>query len=167
MIFILDAYNVIHKIHSLERELDRGLMAAREALTQRCENLAKSRGDISCIYLVFDGKSQFRDLPQKNIRGVKLIFSETGESADDRIFSLLEELPRKEERRVVSDDNSVINHARVHGIKSLRVKEFEAGLKKAEGTDAKIKNHREESGEKLSQELADEISEAYRKELGL
>src|SRR3989338_10706591 len=109
MIYILDAYNVIHKIRSLERALEKDLRASRDLLIALCGRLAASRGDISKIILVFDGKSEFWDLPHANTPKVQLIFSETGEDADERIILVLEDLSRNAAKCVVSDDNFVRN----------------------------------------------------------
>ena len=84
MIYILDAYNVIHKIPSLEAALDKDLRSARTALIELCGRGALSRGDISKMILVFDGKSEFRDLPQSSPPKIELVFSETNEEADER-----------------------------------------------------------------------------------
>ena len=43
-VLILDAYNVIHAIPELERELDRSLEAARNALITRCQALPGGPG---------------------------------------------------------------------------------------------------------------------------
>ena len=42
---ILDGYNVIHALPALERQLDRGLEAAREALVSLCRSYQSRRGD--------------------------------------------------------------------------------------------------------------------------
>lgn len=62
MIYILDAYNVIHKIPSLQAALDKDLRQARDALMELCARWASSRGDISKVILVFDGKTEFGGL---------------------------------------------------------------------------------------------------------
>ena len=164
MVYILDAYNVIHKIRSLERALEKDLRAAREALIAACGRLAARRGDISQIILVFDGNSKFWDIPHLCPPKIKLVFSETGEDADDRIVTVLEDLPAKAAPCVVSDDNSVRNHARSHKTRVMPAAEFET-LLDPDGTQGKKKAPSNTFS--LSQKLADEITAAYKKDLGI
>lgn len=126
-----------------ELALDANLRTAREALTAQCTSLMQSRGDITSIILVFDGKSEFHDLYQTAPQGIQLVFSDTGEDADDRITTLLEELPAKPEKCVVSDDNQVRNHARAYAVRSISVREFETLCDKA----AVKQRRRSDSGE--------------------
>jgi predicted RNA-binding protein with PIN domain len=165
LIYILDAYNVLHKMRRFQSALDKSLQSAREALTAQCAALVERRGDIVSIILVFDGRSEFRDLPQKAPKGIRLVFSETNEDADDRIATVLEELPKKPEKMVVSDDNSVRNHARAYGVRSQSVAEFEAVLMKAETKTRPQKSKPEKPA--LPSDVAAKITEAYKKSLGL
>src|SRR5512134_3076822 len=95
MIYIVDAYNVIHKIKRLETLLDKDLRAGRDALVTLCARRAAERGDISNIILVFDGKSQFNDLPEISLPKLKAVFTETDEDADDRIGTILEKMAKE------------------------------------------------------------------------
>lgn len=165
MVYILDAYNVLHKMRRFETALDQNLRAAREALTNFCAALKQSRGDIASIILVFDGRSEFRDLPQIAPQGIQLVFSETNEDADDRIATLLEELPAKPMKCVVSDDNSVKNHARAFKARVMSVAEFESLANTAAAKNkAKVLPPAKPA---LAPDLADKITEAYKKALGL
>ncbi len=165
MIYILDAYNVIHKIRSLERALEKDLRTSRDLLISLCSRFAANRGDISKIILVFDGKSEFRDLPQANTPKIQLIFSETGEDADERIILVLEDLTRNAAKCVVSDDNFVRNQARAHQTRVMPVAEFEVLL---QGTAPKRKGGQADPVSfSLPQKLADEITRDYKKKLGL
>lgn len=164
MIYILDAYNVIHKIPRLSQALDKDLRTARDTLIALSGALASARGDISKIILVFDGNSEFHDLPQSSPPKIKLVFSETGEDADDRIRGILEQLAKERNKCVVSDDNSVRNHARAYLTRIMSVAEFEGLLSP---------KHKKKTGAKpqdsfsLPLKIANEITEAYKKELGL
>ncbi len=165
MIYILDAYNVLHKIWRFEKLLDQNLRAARETLTAHCNGLMRSRGDISQMILVFDGRSEFSGLPQNAPEGIRLVFSETNETADERITVLLEELPEKPGKCVVSDDNYVRNHAKAYGARVMSVAEFETlGNAAAHPQQTKIIS----SGKPpLAPGLADKITQDYKKKLGL
>ncbi len=166
MIFILDAYNVIHKIKSLERLLDKDLRAAREGLISLCGRLASERGDISKIILVFDGRSEFWNSAHPSLSKIDLIFSETNEDADERIITVLEQLPAKSLKCVVSDDNFVRNQARSHETRVMPVTEFEA-LAAGRGKKAQSARKSGQDAPALSSKIAAEITAAYKKELGL
>ena len=165
MVYILDAYNVLHKMRRFGPALDQNLRAAREALVNACTALMQARGDVTSVILVFDGRSEFRDLPQNAPPGIQLVFSETGEDADDRITLVLEELPKKSQKCVVSDDNSVRNHARAYGVRSISVAEFERLLQAGENK-GRIKSGLPEKFS-LPSNLADDITREYKKKLGL
>ena len=165
MIYILDAYNVIHKIPALESKLDTNLRAAREALTSLCGNLAARRGDITQIILVFDGKSEYRDLPQSPPAKIRLVFSETWEEADERIVRILEELPQKIQKWVVSDDNFVRNHARAYEASPMPVAQFRT--LSTPSTSQKISRNNRDEAFSLPVKTAEEITAAYKKALGL
>lgn len=168
MLYILDAYNVIHKMHRLETALDTDLRTAREALSTLCAGVAQRRGDITSMILVFDGRSEWNDLPKKASAKIRLVFSETNEDADDRIATLLAKLPEKPEKCVVSDDNSVRNHARAYRACVMSVAEFEKLTNKTEGKNKNRKKADSSAGKpSLPPNIAKKITEAYRKDLGL
>ncbi|HTL47801.1 MAG TPA: NYN domain-containing protein [Verrucomicrobiae bacterium] len=163
MIFILDAYNVIHKTRFSDF-LDKNLRSAREALAEACSLFACARGDIAQIVLVFDGKSEFDGLPQMKRPKIRTVFSETGQDADDKIVEVLERMPDRALAWVVSDDNFVRNHARAYKANVVSVEAFE---RQRQGKAAKKKPRGEAGSFTLSEETAREITEAYKKELGL
>ncbi|MBI3313161.1 MAG: NYN domain-containing protein [Candidatus Omnitrophica bacterium] len=165
MIYILDAYNVLHKMRRFETVLNKELRTAREALTVLCSALIRARGDIESMILVFDGRSQFRDLPQAAPPGIRLVFSETDETADERINVLLEELPPKSRKCVVSDDNFVRNHARAYGVNRMSVREFEELVNIVENKNSG--KSRPAENPTLSSATAKKITEEYKKKLGL
>lgn len=164
MLYILDAYNVIHKSRSFAAALDRELREARESLAEACAALKRTRGGISGFILVFDGRSEFRDLTHAAPPGVQIVFSETGESADERITELLETLPPKPDKCVVSDDNFVRNQARAFCAKSISVSEFEILL---DPSRARTPARSAVSEKHLPSFIASKITEEYRKTLGL
>ncbi len=165
MIYILDAYNVLHKMRRFQAALDKNLRTAREALIAECALLMRARGDVSSMILVFDGRTEFRDLPQDSPKGIRIVFSETGEDADERITELLEELPEKPERCVVSDDNYVRNHARAYKARAVSVAEFENLINAGENKGKKKIIAPAKSP--LPSHLADQITQEYKKRLGL
>lgn len=164
MIYILDAYNVIHKIKSLETALDKDLRSSREALVNLCRNLLQTRGGITKIILVFDGRSEFRGLSHPSPPRVEMVFSETGEEADEKIVEVLESLGKNTRKCVVSDDNFVRNQARAYQTQTVTVAEFEL---LSRPRTAKNNPSSAPKSSSLSQAAADKITAEYKKQLGL
>ena len=166
--YVLDGYNVIHAVPSLNRLLDKSLEAAREELIHLCARFKKGRSDVKKMVIVFDGKSEHEDLPQKSFPGLQIIFTRTSEDADDRIISVLEGINRSEHVFVVSDDNYVCNQARTHNATPTSSSRFFSELKTLiEGS--KHPKHIEKSPKEktLSATEARKITEEYRKFLGI
>lgn len=162
MIWILDGYNVIHAIPTLEKKLEVSLQAARDQLISMCEKLQENRGDFPKIYIVFDGNSAFRDLSSYKTPSLEVIFTETREDADDRIIELLETRFSNKRVGVISNDNYVMNHARVFKAKKMSVLEFFELCQKTshEGVTKKTKHT-------LSSEEAQDITKEYGSYLGI
>lgn len=167
MFYVIDAYNLIHKTPSLESALDKDLRSARDALILHCEKLIERRGDITKIILVFDGRSEFHDLQQPQIHKIEIIFSSTNETADEKIIEVLQSLSNhKNITRVVSDDNFVKNQARSHRVTGISIQEFHQitnPMKKFKKNSLKIDYDKNS----LDNEIASEITAAYKKELGI
>jgi predicted RNA-binding protein with PIN domain len=167
MLYIIDAYNLIHKTPSLESALNQDLRSARDALILHCRRLIEKRGDITEIILVFDGRSEFHDLPQPQIQKIEIIFSSTNETADERIIEVLQSFSHKKDiTRVVSDDNFVRNQARSHRVKGISIQEFHHltnPIKKFKKNSSKVDCDKSN----LNGNLASDITEAYKKELGI
>jgi len=166
MIYIIDAYNLIHKTPALESQLDVNLQAAREALIHYCRALANKRGDITQIILVFDGKSEFRGLPSGNSRDIKNVFTETGETADERIVKILGGLSDTKQKSVVSDDNFVRNHTRANAARVISTAQFQALAKKT-FQKGRSTGGKSSGAKNIPKHLADEITDTYKKHLGL
>lgn len=160
MIWILDGYNVIHAIPTLEKKLEVSLQAARDQLISMCEKLQENRGDFPKIYIVFDGNSAFRDLSSYKTPSLEVIFTETREDADDRIIELLETRFSNKRVGVISNDNYVMNHARVFGAERMSVEEFQSlySSKNSKKTP---------SSKNISMSLWNDITNEYKQYLGL
>ena len=61
-ILIVDGYNVINKVKYLSDIADRSLKDAREAVTKLANEYKRRDGGISEVYVIFDGKNQYREL---------------------------------------------------------------------------------------------------------
>ncbi|MBL7070559.1 MAG: NYN domain-containing protein [Candidatus Omnitrophica bacterium] len=113
--FIIDGYNVIHKIPELCAKLEESLESARDALVIEIQSWKRRYAD-SKAYIVFDGKNEdiFDDLPTR-ILGIDCVFTRSKESADDRIISMVRNAEAPSLITVISDDNQVRNGCRMQG----------------------------------------------------
>lgn len=163
MHYILDGYNVIHKSAALRRALDRSLRDARAALVQVCKTILQSRGDIAKITVVFDGKSE-NDFPFESAGKVEVLFTSTGEDADDGIIDYLRRVSAPQVA-VVSDDNYVRNNVRAFAAHVVSTADFMAmPLRRKNGRHAANLNAPDK---KIGQKSRDEITRAYAQHLGL
>jgi len=165
MDWILDGYNVIHAHRECESKLAVSLQVARDHLIHFCEGLVRRRGDFKRMLIVFDGKSEFAHLPPYQHPSIEVIYTESGEDADDRIIRLLDHFKNKTSLCVVSNDNYVINHARAYGAAWIDVAAFFDldKNKKNRVKREKIETHSSE----LPEKVARHITEEYKKYLGM
>jgi predicted RNA-binding protein with PIN domain len=158
---VVDGYNVIHAVPELARQLDHSLEAAREALVRLCQAYRMRRGDITQLYVVFDGDEAYAQGPQARRGGVTVLFTGRQEEADERILSLIRADRTRSRLLIVSNDTYVFNNARAHGARVMPVAEFSAQLR-----PARVCRHAELTDKAaLSSHEARQITEAYRQHL--
>ena len=126
---VLDGYNVIHAVPELERQLDRSLEAAREALVRLCQAYRSGRGDVARLVVVFDGDEQYAQRPEVDRGGVTVLFTRRQEEADERILQLVRADGGRSRFVIVSNDTYVFNNARAIGARVIPVSEFYAKLR--------------------------------------
>ncbi len=165
MHYILDGYNIIHKTPAFEQLLSRSLEEARRGLTHFCKSLLQSRGDIAKITIIFDGKSNVFS-PDESAGRLEIIYTITGEDADDRIVDYLRQTqPRF--ASIVSDDNYVCNSARAFKVKAVSVAEFLGLTRKMTSQTKKRAAQSDPSGKRISIQQRNDITQAYADYLGL
>ena len=162
-IFVVDGYNVIHSIPEFEKILNQSLRHAREALIQICFNYVQSQSEIRHLYLVYDGKDEFADLPVDSRQKLTILFSGTKEEADGRIIDMLQSRKSPDDWWVVSRDNEIINNAKSMGAKFISPLDFLTGMN-SKSVSAKSPVV---SRKGLSDSLAKKITDEYRKHLGI
>ena len=104
---IVDGYNVTKRGYpeiSLEQQRSR-LISALGGLA------AQTRAEVTCV---FDGADKMHGLPP-NPRGVRVLFSRKGESADELVRRLVRAEPAGRPIVVVSSDREVADGVRRHG----------------------------------------------------
>lgn len=163
---ILDAYNVIHHVPRLRRALAKSLQDAREALVCMCADWLTQRRDVRQFWVVFDGGKDSSGSHMPTLPGIHALFTRGGESADDRILSMLDMPHGRREMVVVSDDRTVQTGARARGARTLAVSEFLALTQPRSGP--KTPGPRETPDEHpLSPSQQAEINQALIREWGL
>jgi len=132
-IAILDGYNVIHAVPELERKLAHGLEAARRALGVLCADWLTRRRDIAEFRVVFDGDSSVGTPEQGAMKGVRFIYSPSGQSADRWIADMLHDLNLARNGVVVSNDRAVAANAAAAGADVWSVDRFTGMMSRGSG----------------------------------
>ncbi len=127
-IMILDAYNILHRNPSWKPLLDQSLEGARETLLNYCRRWMATRKDVWLFVVVFDGNSAFNGDQSSAGPGVRVMYSASGESADDRILEVVREFGERFDYVVVSDDRYVTGSARQLGAAPMKTKAFTGWL---------------------------------------
>lgn len=164
-IAIIDGYNVIHRVAEFRKRLDTSLASARQGLVEYCVRWMSTRGDFTEFWIVFDGDSSVMPWSREGGRGVRVIFTNTKEDADDRILALIREGVKGEEYVVISSDNYVSGNAKAHGARVLPVSEFFGTLTHRNKRSIRMAGAHDSDG--LSPVQERQINESLKKEWGL
>jgi hypothetical protein len=117
MQILIDGYNAAHKLPSVAAYFKESLEKVRDRLIDHLVSWKSAGGKGKEITVVFDGKRDEIFCMPSRIKGIKVIFTHTGEEADDRIADMLRTVKDPGNVCVVSEDNKVANTCR-----SFRVK---------------------------------------------
>ena len=131
---IIDGYNLIRQSNTLSDFDNQSLQLGREALVDKLVAFKKIKHHK--ITVVFDGINS-PSFSQHNdyIKGIKIIFSRNGESADEVIKKM--SAMEKEKALIVSSDNDIIGHASAHGAATINSNAFEKKIEMASYMDIK------------------------------
>lgn len=119
-VLIVDGYNAIHKIPEVDDLLDSSLEEARGAITKLAKEYQRKIGGISEVFVVFDGRDEYKNL---SCSSPGQVFSDTGEG-DRKIIRLAQDKSSKFHVIVASDDNYVGNSSRAAGATVITISEF-------------------------------------------
>ena len=124
---IVDGYNLIRRSRQLN-ELDRqDILFGREALQDML--LAYKKAKRHRITVVFDGQNLVSDALQRaqpGVKGIRVVFSQKGRSADDVIKKMASQ--EREKALVVSSDNELADFCASRGATVIRSEDFEQTL---------------------------------------
>ena len=166
MIAIIDGYNVIHRVPALRVNLERSLEAGRAGLIRCCQEWLTSRRDITQFWIVFDGAVSPGGESPSGASGVRVMFSGKGETADERILAVMNEVGRYSEYVAVSDDNEVVRNSRALNARTLTSAEF-FGTARRKGNRARAAGAGTESDAKLSEHEQRMVNESLKREWGI
>jgi len=154
---VVDGYNAINAISSTKKQLDKSLLSARRSILAISKEYARSSGYITKTLVVFDGETKYRAMEKMDkLRDKAEVFSKTDEG-DDKIIETVRLASKKGKVVLASNDNYVRNNARAYGASIINVRELE-----------KKKKAKKEVNEKnLKGKLKNQITEEYKKKLGL
>ncbi|MDR4495815.1 MAG: NYN domain-containing protein [Nitrospirales bacterium] len=123
---LIDGYNLLGKVKGVLGRSDQSLEQEREAMIIRLGLYARRIG--CAVTIVFDAWKQQAQVRQVMHRtGVTVMYSETGEKADQ----VIQQLARSGGKglAVVSSDHEVLAVARAHGAFTMRSEEFAQRLR--------------------------------------
>ena len=122
---IIDGYNLIRQSASLSILDQQDIQLARETLIDILAAYKKIKRHL--ITVVFDGTSAPQFSPNRDQqKGIKIIFSRTGESADEVIKTMARR--EREKALVVSSDRDVVDSAASQGAATISSTHFESKL---------------------------------------
>ena len=122
---IIDGYNLIRRSKKLSGLDQQDIQLGRDALVEMLAAYKKFKAHR--ITVVFDGTGSRLSSPQRDRRkGIAIIFSRNGESAD----SLIKRMARKEGQKalVVSSDLEIVRSAASAGAAAISARDFEDKL---------------------------------------
>ncbi len=140
---IIDGYNLIRQSNSLS-DLDRqDIQLGREALLDMLAAYRRIKRHV--ITVVFDGTNAPPFSQHKNqVKGIKVKFSRSGESADSVIKRMASR--EREKALVVSSDLDIVNFAAAKGAATIGSSDFEEKITMAVYMDAKGVEREDEGG---------------------
>lgn len=125
---IIDGYNFIRRSQRLSQIDAVNLEKGREAFVQELSAYKKIKNHQ--ITVVFDAsKREFSSVHEEKIKGIRVQFTASGQSADEVIIETARRL--KAQCLVVSSDNEILRAARIAGCGLLTSEEFEQKMQKA------------------------------------
>ncbi|MBH37782.1 hypothetical protein CL658_01990 [bacterium] len=119
MNYIIDAYNLIGKLNNISLSDSN----KEETLIQLIKQLEKNTKDY--FILIFDGKNKETPFQStQNINQIKIIFTDTLESADEYIIRFIKTISNKKTSIIVSSDNEIKYKCKKHKLTCINSESF-------------------------------------------
>jgi len=119
--FLVDGYNLMHKIPAVKQKMGGDLEAARHDLVRRLSIFGSGKN--CSITVVFDGRSGYSPT-ESGAGGVKVIFSRGPEKADPLIKRIIDQQGGGSMLNVVTSDHEILNYARLYSCTLLTSEDF-------------------------------------------
>ncbi len=120
---IIDGYNYLNRIRTFPAGDRSNLDSLRMSLIDRLAKYKKQKSaKITVVFDAYNGYSP--DRQREDRRGIEVVYSRAGETADDVIIGWIRE--KRSGIVVVSSDRAIIDTAKQHGIPFLTVSGLEA-----------------------------------------
>ena len=155
---IIDGYNLIRTTDLATAESQDGLEAGRTALLE--ELAAYQRLRRHRLTVVFDGAGPLGPSRSKE-KGIKVVFTPAGMSADEQIARLIEE--RGDQTLVVTSDQGLARRVEAAGAECVSSPQFRQSLLAAAVSDLKGANEAEERPSKPVKGPARRLSKRQRR----
>ncbi|MGB9700932.1 MAG: NYN domain-containing protein [Thermodesulfobacteriota bacterium] len=139
----VDGYNFIKQSPSLRALEKADLQKAREKLIELLAEYKRFKGH--AITVVFDGAQEIsRGIQKERQRGVEIIFSRSGEKADDVLKRMAAE--KKKGIVIVTSDREIAHFAAKKGAASISIEDFNTRIEMARIFSIKAGGEEKESG---------------------
>ncbi len=130
---LIDGYNLLHQIPEMALLMQEDPEEARKALIERLRVYQKLRRHR--ITVVFDAWGQEEPRRKVNLKGIQVVFTAPGETADDYLKRVA--VKEKERAVVVSSDREIRSYVETYGAVSITSREFLMRLEAALYEDLK------------------------------
>ena len=117
---LIDGYNLLHQIPEMAFLMKENPEEARQALIKRLQDYQRLRRHK--ITLVFDAWGQEEPRRKVNIKGIQVVFTAPGETADDYLKKVA--VKEKERAVVVSSDREIRSYVETYGAISITGRDF-------------------------------------------
>lgn len=132
MNYLIDGYNMIHRITDLRSHLTGSLEQARAALIARLTAFA--RHPHHQLTVIFDGDAAAGERKFRPA-GIAVRFARPPQNADALIKKIIDEHPKKKDLTVVSSDMAVFRYAKASGCVALSSESFDHLIRQAEAAE--------------------------------
>ncbi len=130
---LIDGYNLLHQVPELSFLMLESPEEARQALLEKLQTYQRLRRHK--ITVVFDAWNDPEPRRKMNIKGIQVIFTAAGETADDYLKRIA--IKEKERAIVITSDREIRSYVETYGAISITSRDFLARLESALYEDLK------------------------------
>ncbi len=164
-LYLFDGYNVINKIPELKLFFPKELQRAREALIDYIASRRSCLG-LGCeIRIAFDARKGSHDLPRRQtVKGIRLLFAEPGQEADDLIISEVRQKHLDHTITVITDDNRIGNNIRAYHASLLSVNQYMSQVNKKKKHHGRVQRRAQHKVDSIDgDDITDELKKFWLK----